>query len=143
MIEVHPAGHDLIVSVAHVPIFGTAQRLRVVFQQVNQYAAGGVDPDDAVSRQVHELDELGVRGLLELARDVVGVRYRMDPRQIVLGAGNDLVGQAEGEPVGYAHSGKGALGRKEAIAALVTRVPVSTSDGTGVAPHGPDGALGR
>src|SRR5689334_23012206 len=73
MEEVHPAGDDLVIAVPDIPILCSATSRAVVLEQRHQYSAGGVDPDDAVRRQVHELDDLGVRGLLELVGDVVWI----------------------------------------------------------------------
>src|SRR2546428_13125392 len=71
MIEVHPAGDDLVVAVPDVPILRPTKRAGVMLEQRDQDSARRVDPDDAVIRQVDELDDLGIRRLLELVGHVV------------------------------------------------------------------------
>ena len=63
-----------------------------MLEQAHQHAAGGVDPDDGLRRQVHELEDLGVRGLLERVGDVVRVGNSVNLAQVALGSGDHRVG---------------------------------------------------
>src|SRR5512135_3570818 len=85
VIEVHAAGHELIVPVAEVPHLFTAARRVVVRQQVHQDPAHAVDPDDRLTGQVDEPQHLGRRRELELVRHVVRIRHRVHPRQHGIG----------------------------------------------------------
>src|SRR5688500_9662342 len=71
VVELHAARHYLVVATADIPNLSTAERGRVVLDQVDEYTARGVNSDDRLRGQVHELDHLGVRGLLECVGYVV------------------------------------------------------------------------
>ena len=95
VIEVHSARDHLVIAVANVPVFAAAKRAGVMLEHRHQHAARRVDPDDRLRRQIHELDHLRVRGLLERIGHVVRIRHRVNLAQIRFGGRHDLIDHIE------------------------------------------------